>query len=196
MKPPNRALASALCVVLLTACGTDGPPTPSEPEEALHISSVAPIADPAGTQVTLQGTGFGESGRVRLGGAPVEPDAWSPGEVTLTVPDGAPPAWQSLALEPDDQDRDLGRPARVAERVRGLPRGPGPRRAPGVAGPERHLRGQRGLDRGRRGLPVPTGGERRRVRGHRQRAVRGRLGGRGDLHRLLHGAGAAGTRHA
>lgn len=101
MKPPNRALASALCVVLLTACATDGPPTPPEPEETLHISSVAPVAGPAGTQVTLQGTGFGESGLVRLGGAPVEPDAWSQGEVTLTVPDGAPPAWQSLTLEPD-----------------------------------------------------------------------------------------------
>jgi len=55
------------------------------------IESISPTSGPAGTPITITGTGFGESpdgAIVHIAGLPAHPNSWSPTKIVATVPHG------------------------------------------------------------------------------------------------------------
>jgi IPT/TIG domain len=55
------------------------------------IESISPTSGPAGTPITITGTGFGDSpdgAIVHIAGLPAHPNSWSPTKIVATVPHG------------------------------------------------------------------------------------------------------------
>lgn len=59
--------------------------------EVPEITSISPPSGPAGTVVTITGTGFGNSPEgavVMVSGVHAHPNSWSPNKITVTIPQG------------------------------------------------------------------------------------------------------------
>jgi hypothetical protein len=59
--------------------------------EVPEITSISPPSGPAGTVITITGSGFGDSpdgSVVMVSGVHAHPNSWSPNKITVTVPQG------------------------------------------------------------------------------------------------------------
>lgn len=77
-------------VVTLTGCGgSSGSSNPVSPSTAPSILNVSPTTGSPGTQVTIQGTGFGilqGTSTISYAGVTLTPNAWSNTQIVVTIP--------------------------------------------------------------------------------------------------------------